>query len=154
MAAVSLTGLLIAVSASGNIAVLGVLPQLVGITLFLSLILTPIYALIAIEFDSMSKSIVMGFFLTIALVATTGQPGYPTNYPEVVFFGPAHLLSALLFIAIGAYGNYSVDYFVGTTFQPTHLITPILVWSFVSIVCYYRARKVFSNNLSRWIKER
>ena len=154
MAAVSFAGLLIAVNVSGNIAILGVLPQLVGITLFLSLLLTPIYALIAIEFDSMSKSIVIGFFLSIALAATTGHPGYPTNYPEVAFFGPAHLLSALLFIAIGAYGNYNVDYYVGTTFQPTHLITPILVWSVLAIICYFGAKRVFINNLSRWTKER
>ncbi len=154
MAAVSFAGLLIAVSVSGNIAILGVLPQLVGITLFLSLLLTPIYALIAIEFDSMSKSIVIGFFLSIALVATTGPPRFPINYPEVSFFGPAHLLAALLFISIGAYGNYSAEFFVGTLFQPIHVVAPILVWSFVSIVCYYVARKVFSNNLSRWIKER
>lgn len=154
MAAVSFAGLLIAVNVSGNIAILGVLPQLVGITLFLSLLLTPIYALIAIEFDSMSKSIVIGFFLSITLVATTGQPRFPTNYPEVSFFGPAHLLAALLFISIGAYGNYSAEFFVGTLFQPIHVVAPILVWSFVSIVCYYVARKVFSNNLSRWIKER
>ncbi len=154
MAAVSFAGLLIAVSVSGNIAILGVLPQLVGITLFLSLLLTPIYALIAIELDSMSKSIVIGFFLSIALVATTGPPRFPINYPEVSFFGPAHLLSALLFIAIGAYGNYNVDYYVGTTFQPTHLITPILVWSVLAIICYFGAKRVFINNLSRWTKER
>jgi len=154
MSAVSFTGLLIAVIAAGNVAILGIFPQLVGITLLISLLLTPIYALIAIEFDSMSKSIVIGFFLSIALVATTGQPGYPTNYPEVAFFGPAHLLSALLFIAIGAYGNYNVDYYVGTTFQPIHLITPILVWSVLAIICYFWAKRVFINNLSRWTKER
>ena len=154
MAAVSFAGLLVAVSVSGNIVIIGVLPQLVGITLFLSLLLAPIYALIAIQFDSMSKSIVIGFFLSIALVATTGQPRFPINYPEVSFFGPAHLLAALLFISIGAYGNYSAEYYVGTLFQPIHVVAPILVWSFVSIVCYYVSRKVFSNNLSRWIKER
>lgn len=154
MAAVSFAGLVIAVNASGNVTVLGVLPQLIGITLFISLLLTPVYALIAIEFDSMSKSIVIGFFLSIALVATTGQPRYPTNYPEIAFFGPAHLLSALLFISIGAYGNYNADYYVGTNFQLIHVVAPILVWSFFSIVCYYGARKVFFDNLSRWGKER
>jgi len=154
MALVSVAGLVIGVIASGNVAVLSFIPQLLGITLFISLLLTPIYAIIAIQFDSMSKSITIGFFLSIALVAATGQPGFPTNYPEIAFLGPAHLLTALLFISIGGYGSYSTDYYVGTDFQLIHVIIPILVWSFFSIICYYGAKRVFFSNLSRWIKER
>jgi hypothetical protein len=126
----------------------------VGITLLISLFLIPVYSLFAIEFDSMSKSIAIGFFFSIALVFTTGPPGFPTNQPEISLFGPAHLLSALLFIAIGAYGNYSVDYYVGTAFQPIHLVAPILVWSVYAIVSYLKARGVFYDNLSRWTEER
>jgi hypothetical protein len=154
MTLVSVAGLVIGVSASGNVAILSVLPQLLGITLFISLLLTPIYTIIAIQFDSMSKSITIGFFISIALVAATGQPGFSSGYPEIAFFGPAHLLTALLFISIGAYGNYSADYYVGTDFQLIHVISPILVWIFFSIVCYYGARRVFPTNLLRWIKER
>lgn len=154
MTLVSVAGLVIGVSASGNVAILSVLPQLLGITLFISLLLTPIYTIIAIQFDSMSKSITIGFAISIALVAATGQPGFSSGYPEIAFFGPAHLLTALLFISIGAYGNYSADYYVGTDFQLIHVITPIVVWTFFSIVCYYGARKVFFANLSRWVKER
>ena len=154
MALISFAGLVVAASAAGNVTILVVLPQLVSITLFLSLLLTPIYVIIALEFDSMSKSITIGFFLSIALVATTGQPRYPVNYPEIAFFGPAHLLASLLFISIGAYGNYSAESYVGTLFQPIHVVAPILVWSFFSIVCYYGARRVFFDNLSRWTKER
>jgi len=154
MALVSFAGLVIGGISSGDMTILSVLPQVLGITLFLSLLLTPIYAIIAIQFDSMSKSITIGFILSIALVAVTGQPRVPTNYPEIAFFGPGHLLTALLFIAMGAYGNYSAEYYVGTNFQPIHVITPILVWMFFAIVCYYGARRVFFDNLSRWIKER
>ncbi|MBE0525861.1 MAG: hypothetical protein IH631_02895 [Candidatus Thorarchaeota archaeon] len=102
----------------------------------------------------MSKSIVIGFFFSIALVSATGQPGFPINYAEIAFFGPSHLLSALLFIAIGAYGNYSVDYYIGTAFQPIHLVAPLLVWSVYAIVSYLKARGVFYDNLSRWTEER
>lgn len=154
MALISFAGLAIGVSASGNVEIIGVLPQLVGITLLISLFLIPVYSLFAIEFDSMSKSIVIGFFISIALVFSTGQPGFPINYAEISFFGPAHLLSAMLFIAIGAYGNYSVDYYVGTAYQPIHLVTPLLVWSVYAIVSYLKARGVFYENLSRWIEER
>lgn len=154
MTAVSFLGLLIGANASGNFEILGVLPQLVGITLLISLLLTPVYSLFAIEFDSMSKSIAIGFFISIALVFTTGPPGHPTNDLGLWIFGPAHLLSAMLFIAIGAYGNYSVDYYVGTVYQPIHLVTPLLVWSVYAIVSYLKAKRVFYDNLSRWIEER
>lgn len=152
MVLISVAGLVVV--SSGNIAILGVLPQLLGIVLLISLIVTPIYAFVAIVLDSMSKSIVIGFFLSIAIVATTGQPGFPANYPEISLFGPTHLLSALLFISIGAYGNYSVEYYVGTPFQPIHVVVPILVWSVLSVICYFGARNIFSDNLSRWVKER
>jgi uncharacterized Tic20 family protein len=154
MVLVSFTGLAVGASASGNIAILGVFPQLVGITLLISLILTPAYSLFAIEFDSMSKSIVLGFFISIGIIVATGTPGYPMYYLEYVFFGPAHLLSALLFIAIGAYGNYSVEYYVGTIYEPIHLVTPLLVWSFYAIASYLKARRVFYDNLSRWTEGR
>jgi hypothetical protein len=81
MMSISVAGLVVV--SYGTIAILGVLPQLLGLALLISLIMTPIYVLVAIVFDSMSKSIVIGFFLSIAIVATTGQPGFPTNYPEI-----------------------------------------------------------------------
>ena len=151
MAAVSFLGLLIGVYVSGNVEILGVLPQLVGITLLISLLLTPVYSLFAIEFDSMSKSIVIGFFFSIAIVAATGQPGFPTDF---TFFGPAHLLSAMLLIAIGAYGNYSAEYYVGTYFQPIHLVIPLLAWSVYAIISYLKAKRGFYDNLSRWTEKR
>ena len=154
MAAVSFLGLLVGVSVSGNIEILGVLPQLVGITLFISLFLTPVYSLFAIEFDSMSKSIVIGFFISIALVVATDPLGQSMNYPEVSLFGPAHLLSAMLFIAIGAYGNYSVEYYVGIPYQPIHLVIPLLAWSVYAIISYLKAKRGFYDNLSRWTEKR
>jgi hypothetical protein len=99
----------------------------------------------------MNKSIAIGFFISIAIIVATGPPGYPTNYQ---FFGPAHLLSAILFVAIGAYGNYSVEYYVGTYFQPIHLVIPLLAWSVYAIISYLKAKRVFYDNLSRWTEDR
>lgn len=154
MSLIVFVSLVIAISASGYLSLIGVLPQLLGITLGISLFLTPIYVLIALEFDSMKKSIAMGFFLAIALNFATGFPRFPVNYPEIALFGPSHLLNALLFIAIGAYGNYAVEYHVGLLFQPIDVIVPILIWSFFAILTYYRGSKVFINNLSRWKRQR
>ena len=151
MTAVSILGLLIAAFVSGNVGIIGVLPQLLGITLLISLLLTPVYSLFAIEFDSMSKSIVIGFFFSIGLVVATGLPGFPGDF---TFFGPAHLLSAMLFISIGAYGNYNVEYYVGTYFQPIHLVIPLLAWSFYAIISYLKAKRGFYDNLSRWTEKR
>jgi hypothetical protein len=154
MALIAFVGLLIAAGASGYLALMGILPQLLGITLGISLLLTPIYTLIALELDSMKKSIGLGFFLAVVLNFITGIPRFPVNYPEIAFFGPSHLLSALLFIAIGGYGSYAVEYYVGVLFQPIDLIAPILIWSVFAILSYYRGHKVFANNLTRWVRER
>jgi len=154
MALLSFAGLVVTTIASGYASILLVLPQLLGITLFISLLLAPIYLLIALVFDNARRSIIMGFILSIVLMIITGSPRFPVNYPEVAFFGPAHLLAALLFIAIGGYGNYSVEYYVGTIYQPTQLVVPILVWSVIAIVSYFGARRIFFENLPLWIEER
>jgi len=154
MSLIVFIGLVIGIGTSGYLGLIVMLPQLLGITLGISLLLIPIYTLIAIEFDNMKKSIGIGFFLSIALNFATGFPRFPVSYPEVALFGPAHLLSALLFVTIGGYGTYAVEYYVGLLFQLTDLITPILIWSVVAIASYYIGNKIFVNNLSRWKRER
>jgi hypothetical protein len=153
MAIISLAGLLFAFFTTGSLAILQLLPQLLILSLVVSFLISPAYLLLALSVDSTRLSIIIGLAFSFAIIIATGTPRYPVNHPEIAFLEPAHLLSALLFVTIGGFGQYAVEYNVGTLFQLIDLILPIVILIIISVLSFYGSNKVFSENLPRWSLE-
>ncbi len=136
--------------------IMGYLSSLLVSTLVVSLLVSPIAAFLALIIDDWKISTVLGVLLFFAITLATGSPGFPVNYPEIAFFGPAHILTAILFILIGGFTEYqyAVDYYVGVDFASIQLIIPLSLFIVIAVVFYLLARRMFHSNLSRWTIER
>jgi hypothetical protein len=149
----TITGFCLIVASSSVFEALVYTPQLLACTLFLTLLESPICILLALILDDKKLSIGIGVVLFFVLTMATGSPGFPVNYPEVAFLGPAILLSAILFVLIGGMGSYASDFYVGLYFSETQLVIPLLVWITISIISTWGASKIYSTNIRRWIAE-
>ena len=138
------------------IQLMSYLSSLLVSTLVVSLLVCPIAAFLALIIDDWKTSAFLGVLLFFAITLATGSPGFPVNYPEIAFLGPAHILTAMLFILIGGFSEYlyAVDNYVGVDFVPIQLVLPITLFIVIAIVSYVSARKMFHSNLSRWTIER
>ncbi|TFG31861.1 hypothetical protein EU527_11440 [Candidatus Thorarchaeota archaeon] len=138
---------------NGNPTIVQYLPHFLGISAIISLLVSPIYLLLALSIDSSRISIVVGLVASVLLMLALGSPRYPVKYPEVALFHPAHLLSALLFVSIGAYGQYAMDYYVGMRFELVNLVLPVVLWVVIFFVSYLYSKRMFFSNLCRWSLE-
>lgn len=150
---ISIIGVSFVAFMPGNSMIFQYLLPVIGVTLLLSLLMTPIYLLLALAVDNNRISIIIGLVISLAAIIAFGQPRYPVNYPEVAFFQPAHIFSALLFILIGGYGAYDTSYYVGTLFTPLDLALPIMMWVGLFFIGYFGSRMVYGSNLPRWFLE-
>ncbi len=134
-----------------DLAIFQFLPQLLFVSLLLTLLISPIYALLALSLDSVKLSLLVGLSVSFIILILTGFPGNPSRYPEIAFFAPAHLFLALLFISTGAYGSFSMTAYVGVSFELVNLVVPVIVLSFLMMTGYYGSKKMFIENKQRWL---
>ena len=153
MSIISVVGVSLIAFVPGNSVIFQYLLSVLGVTLLLSLLMSPIYLLLALAVDNTRISIIVGLVISFALIIAFGQPRFPVRYPEVAFFQPAHMFSALLFIFIGGYGEYNIDYYVGILFTPMDLVLPLVTWIGLFFVGYLGSRMMFCSNLPRWSLE-
>ena len=153
MAVVTVIGFSLASLISGNSMMFQYLLPVLGVTLLLSVLLSPIYLLLALAVDNIRISIIVGLVISFATIIAFGLPRFPVNYSEVAFFEPAHILSALLFLLIGGYGAYDISYYVGTLFTPINLVLPIVTWVGLFFIGYIGSKMTYSSNLPRWSLE-
>jgi len=155
MAVAVVIGFMFAFVFSDPLRILGALPSLLVLTLAISLLLCPIAAFLALAIDHWKTSTVLGILMFLAVGLATGMPRFPVNYPEIALLGPAHLLTALLFMLIaGSEYQLAIDYYVGVSFVPGQLILPILLLIFASAIFYVFSKRMFESNLRRWTIER
>jgi hypothetical protein len=148
-------GFMLAFVFSDPLQILGAFPYMLVLTLAISLLLCPIAAFLALAVDQWKTSTILGIAVFLAVGLATGTPGYPMNYPEIALLGPAHLLTALLFMLIaGSEYQGAIDYYAGVSFVPDQLILPILLLIFASAISYVFAQRMFESNLHRWTIER
>lgn len=135
--------------------ILGYFSSILVSTLVVSFLVCPITVFLALTIDDWMNSTALGVLLFFAITLATGLPGYPVNYPEIAFLGPAHILTAILFILTGGFtgSGYSVSY-VGVVFTPIQLVIPLSFFTIIAVVFYLFARWMFHSNLSRWKIER
>lgn len=142
--------LLIGITSSAQVAFY--LPQLVGAALVVTLIFSPIPVLVAMGMDGCKSAIPLGMGLFTAITVATGQPHYPLAYPELAFYGPAHLLTSLFFILIGGFAeSYCVECYIGLRITPFDLLLPVSILSIVSLVCLLVSKRWFHSNLQRLV---
>ncbi len=156
MALAVMIGFVFIIPSLTPLQIMSYLSSLLVPTLVVSLLVCPIAAFLALIIDDWKTSAILGVLLFFAITLATGSPGFPVNYPEIAFLGPAHILTAMLFILIGGFSEYlyAVDYYVGVDFVPIQLVLPFVLFIVIAIVTYVLARKMFHSNLSRWTIER
>ncbi|TFG31692.1 hypothetical protein EU527_11905 [Candidatus Thorarchaeota archaeon] len=150
---IALIGVMVVPLILGNPSIIQYLPQVLGLSIIISVLIAPIYLLLALSVDNVRLAVLFGLAASFAVIIAFGQPRYPVNYPEIAFLEPAHLLSALLFVSIGAYGQYAMDYYVGTMFGLIHLVLPFGVLVILFFVGYFGSKVMFLSNLPRWSLE-
>ncbi|MHA2222894.1 MAG: hypothetical protein ACXAAO_12660 [Candidatus Thorarchaeota archaeon] len=154
MSAATVAGFIIILPSIPSDQILILLSSLLVSTLTVSLLICPIAVFMVLIFDEQKTATGFGILIFLAIAFTTGFPRSPVNYPEVAFFGPAHLLTAILFILIGGFGNYAVNWYVGVDFVPSHLATPLSVFIVLAVFSYVSTRVIFKTRLRHWVVER
>ena len=135
--------------------ILGYFLSILVSSLIVSFLVCPITVFLALTIDDWMNSTALGVLLFFAIALATGLPGYPVNYLEIAFLGPAHILTAIVFILIGGFTGtgYSVSY-VGVVFFPIQLVIPLSLFMLIAVVFYLLSRWMFHSNLIRWTMER
>ena len=124
-------------------------------TLTVSLFMCPIAVFLVLILDERKISTGLGILLFLSITYATGFPRFPVNYPEIAFFGPAHLLTALLFTLFGGFElTFAIEFYVGVDFVPTHLVLPLVVYVALAAIFYLAARLTFQSRLRYWVIER
>ncbi|MHA2322155.1 MAG: CHASE3 domain-containing protein [Candidatus Thorarchaeota archaeon] len=156
MSIAAAAGFVIVVTSIPSDQILVYLSSLLVSTLIVSLFISPITAFLTLIFDERKMSMGLGILLFLSFAYATGFPRNPVNYPEVAFFGPTHLHTALLFILMGGFDAYpfAADFYVGVDFVPAHLITPLIVFAIVAVISYVAARTTFRYRLRHWVIDR
>jgi hypothetical protein len=121
-----------------------------------TLLVCPIVAFLTMTVDNWKISTFLGILLFLAIALATGTPGYPVDYPELAFIGPAHIVAALFFIMVGGFIEYPyvVGSYVGVDFQPIQLVIPIIILVMIGVFTYVLAGRMYNSNLARWVSER
>lgn len=134
-----------------NPAFFGYIPHVLGSMIIVTILLAPISLLIVAAFDEMKLGMVVGTAIFLSLMIATGFPGFPVNRPEIAFFGPANLVSALFFILIGGFEQgYSVIAYLGVSATLLDIVPGLVLYGIVAIFSYLISRGLFILNYKRW----
>ena len=154
MSAAAVAGFIIILPSIPSDQILIFLSSLLVSTLTVSLLICPITVFMVLIFDEQKTATGFGILIFLAIAYATGFPRSPVNYPEVAFFGPAHILTALLFTLIGGFGNFAVNWYVGVDFVPSHLAIPLSVFLVLAVISFAAAQLTFKSRLRHWVTER
>lgn len=155
MSVAALVGLIISLPFIPSELILVSFSSLLASTLIVSLFICPIALFLVLIFDDRRVGLGLGILLFLAIGNATGFPRVPVNFPEIAFFGPTHLHTALLFLLYGGFEyTHAVEYYVGVDFVPSQLIIPLFVFTSLTLVFYTAARATFRTRLQHWVIER